>query len=150
MALPCPGWQSHQRVYPLFTILIIDDNIPFRHSLRKTLEGRFPFVAIEEASRGREGLKKIDDCRPHLIFMDFHLPDITGLNLTRQIKTGYFNICIVVFTTYDLPEYRTAALESGADHFVAKDSWTGDKTFELVESVLSNFGFDRNGLTRES
>ena len=150
MALTYPGWQSHQRVYPLFTILIIDDNIPFRRSLRKTLEGRFPFVAIEEASRGKEGLKKVDYCLPHLIFMDFHLPDITGLNLTRRIKTGYCNICIVVFITYDLPEYRTAALESGADHFVAKDSWTGDKTFELVESVLSNFGFDRNGLTRES
>jgi DNA-binding NarL/FixJ family response regulator len=134
----------------LFTILIIDDNIPFRRSLRQTLEGRFPFVVIEEASRGKEGLKKIDNCLPHLIFMDFHLPDITGLNLTRQIKTGYCNTCVVVFTTHDLPEYRTAALESGADHFVAKDSWTGNKSFELVESVLSNLGFDRNGLTSES
>ena len=134
----------------MFTILIIDDNTPFRHSLRKTLKGRFPFVAIEEASQGKEGLQKVDDCLPHLIFMDIHLPDINGLNLTRQIKTDYSETCIVVLTTHDLPEYRTAALESGADHFVDKDSWTGDKTFELVESVLSDIGLDRHGITKDT
>lgn len=138
------------RAHPLFKILIIDDNSPFRYSLRKALEGRFPFVSIEEASRGEEGLKKIDKCRPHLIFMDMHLPDINGINLTRKIKTDYSDTRIMVFTTYDLPEYRTAVLESGADHFAGKDSWTGDKTFELVESVLSSLGFDWQGTTRDS
>ena len=134
----------------LFTILIIDDNNPFRHSLRKALEGRFPFVSIEEASQGAEGLKKIDNCLPHLIFLDIHLPDINGINLTRKIKTDYSDTCIVVFTAYDFPEYRQAALESGADHFADKDSWTGDKTYVLVESVLSGLGFDWQGITRDS
>jgi DNA-binding NarL/FixJ family response regulator len=114
------------------------------------LESRFPFVAVEEASRGAEGLKKIGNCLPHLIFLDIHLPDINGINLTRKIKTDYSDTCIVVFTAYDFPEYRQAALESGADHFAGKDSWTGDKTFELVESVLSDLGFDRQGTTRDS
>jgi DNA-binding NarL/FixJ family response regulator len=82
--------------------------------------------------------------------MDIHLPDINGFNLTRKIKTDYSDTCVVVLTTYDLPEYRTAALESGANHFVDKDSWTGDKTFELVESVLTDLGFDRHGMTRDS
>ena len=138
------------RAHLLFTILIIDDNSPFRYSLRKALEGRFPFVSIEEASQGAEGLKKIDDCLPHLIFLDIHLPDINGINLTRKIKTDYSDTCIVVFTAYDFPEYRQAALESGADHFADKDSWTGDKTFVLVESVLSGLGFDWQGITRDS
>ena len=138
------------RAHPLFTILIIDDNSPFRYSLRKALEGRFPFVSIKEASLGAEGLKKIAACRPHLIFLDIHLPDINGINLTRKIKTDYSDTCIVVFTAYDYPEYRQAALESGADHFAGKDSWTGDKTFELVESVLSGIGFDRQGRNRDS
>ncbi len=134
----------------MFTILIIDDNSPFRYSLRKALEGRFPFIAVEEASQGEEGFKKVDNCRPHLIFMDMHLPDINGINLTRKIKTDYSDTRIMVFTSYDLPEYRQAALESGADHFADKDSWTGDKTFELVESVLSDLGFDWQGITRDS
>ena len=138
------------RVNPLFTILIIDDNNPFRYSLRKALEGRFPFISIEEASQGAEGLKKIDNCLPHMIFLDIHLPDINGINLTRKIKTDYSNTCIVVFTAYDFPEYRQAALESGADHFADKDSWTGDKTFELVETVLAGLGFDWQGITIES
>ncbi len=134
----------------MFTILIIDDNSPFRYSLRKALEGRFPFVAVEEASRGAEGLKKIANSLPHLIFLDIHLPDINGINLTRKIKTDYSDTCIVVFTPYDFPKYRQAALESGADHFADKDSWTGDKTFELVESVLSDLGFDWQGITRDA
>ena len=102
----------------MFTILIIDDNTPFRHTLRKTLESSFPFAAIEEASQGEEGLQKIDDCLPHLIFMDIHLPDMNGLNLTRKIKTEYSATCIVVLTTYDLPEYRTAAIDSGAEYLL--------------------------------
>lgn len=134
----------------MFTILIIDDNAPFRHSLHKTLKDFFPFADIREASQGEEGLEKIGDCPPHLIFMDFHLPDINGLNLTRRIKTDHSNTCVVVFTSDDLPEYRTAVFESGADHFAPKDSWTGGKTFRLVESVLTGCGFDRSGLEQGS
>ena len=134
----------------MFTILIIDDNTPFRHSLRKALEGRFPQIAIEEASHGLEGLNKIDDYLPHLVFMDIHLPDMNGLHLARKIKDGNSDTCLVVFTAYDLPEYRTAVIESGADHIAPKDSWSGDKTFELVESVLSGLGFDRNGIAKGS
>lgn len=134
----------------MFTILIIDDNAPFRHSLRKALRGFFPFAIVEEASQGEEGLKKIGNCLPQLVFVDIHLPDINGFKLTRRIKTDYSNTCIVVFTTYDFPEYRAAALESGADHFAPKDSWTGDKTFQLVESVLSGFGFDRFGIAKST
>ena len=132
----------------MFKILIIDDNKPFRQSLRKALRGRFPQIAIEEASQGLEGLNKFDNCLPHLVFMDIHLPDMNGLYLARKIKSGNSDTCLVIFTAYDLPEYRTAAIESGADHIAPKDSWSGDKTFELVESVLSGFGFDRNGITR--
>lgn len=132
----------------MFSILIIDDNTPFRHSLLKTLKGFFPFADIKEASLGEEGLQKINDCLPHLIFMDLHLPDINGLNLTRKIKTKYSDTCVVLFTADDLPEYRTAVFESGADHFAPKDSWTGDKTFQLVESVLSGCGLDRFGLAK--
>jgi len=130
----------------LFTILIIDDNTPFRYSLRKTLEGRFPLITVQEAARGLDGLKKINNCLPHLIFMDIHLPDMNGLDLSRRIKTDHSDICIVIFTNDDLPEYRTAAIESGADHIAPKDSWSGDKTFELVESVLTGLGLDRYGI----
>ena len=132
----------------MFKILIIDDNTHFRHSLRKTLERRFPFVGIEEASLGLDGLKKIDDSRPNLVFMDIHLPDINGLNLARTIKSNHSEAQVVVFITHDLPEYRAAAIESGADYIAPKDSWSGDKTFELVESVLSGLGFDRYGLEK--
>ena len=134
----------------MFTILIVDDSPLFRKSLRDTLQGRFPHVAIEEASDGVEGLKKVDTCKPQMIFMDIHLPGENGLKLTRRIKNDYSSTCIAVVTINNLPEYQKAALECGADHFACKCSWNRDDIFTLVESVLSRQGYNLLGIATDN
>jgi DNA-binding NarL/FixJ family response regulator len=62
------------------------------------------------------------------------LPGENGLELTKKIKANYPGITVVVLSGYDLPEYRQAALQSNADHFVSKDSNTSD-FLALVESI---------------
>ena len=122
----------------MFRILIVEDNTAFRQLLKEIFRNRFASVEVMEASNGKEGLGKIESFGPDLIFMDIQLPGESGLLLTQKIKKDHPETTIIILTSYDLPEYREAAHQYGADHFVSKDSSTG-KFLSLVESILSDF-----------
>ena len=119
-------------------ILIIEDNDTFRQSLREILSNKFPSMLIEEAADAKEALQRIEDQLPDIIFMDIKLPGESGLKLTEKIKGMYPEIIIIILTSYNLPEYRDAAHQYGATHFLAKSSSTSNEIIELVESILSD------------
>lgn len=129
----------------MFTILIIDPNDPFRQSLKKVLGSRFPFVDIQEAADGDEGLQKVEKLVPRLIFLEIHLPDETGLDLAGRIKADHPDTIIIILTSYDLPEYEIAAEKIGIEHVVPKDDWTGEDMIALVQSILSDLKLDEQG-----
>ena len=115
--------------------LIVEDTQVHREIIRAELHGRFPSSAIEGASTGEEALKKINVFLPQLIFMDIGLPDANGPQLTKKIKADVPNIKIAILTVYDLPEYRQAAKQYGADSFFAKDSLRWDEVAAFVKSI---------------
>ena len=123
----------------MFKILIVDPNDPFRQSLKKVLVSRFPFIDIQEASDGRQSIAMVHDFKPNLIFLEIHLPSQSGLDLARQIKDAHPKIIIVILTSYDLPEYKAAALECGIEHLIPKDDWTGEDMIALVHTILKDF-----------
>jgi len=114
-------------------ILIVEDNRFFLQFIKETLLLRLPATDMIEAANGEEAMQKIKASPPEAILMDLRLPGENGLELTKKIKAQYPNIIIVILTNYDLPEYREAAYQSGADHFVSKDSF-----LSIIGSVLAN------------
>jgi len=94
----------------------------------------FPMVAIDEVADGGEVLRKVDAFLPDLIFMDIKLPGENGLELTKKIKATHPNITIVILTSYDIPEYREAAFQYGADRFLAKASLNRMELERLIKS----------------
>jgi DNA-binding NarL/FixJ family response regulator len=118
-------------------ILIVEDSLMYRQILRDTLHFRFSNIEISEVSNGEEALKEVMASPPDIIFMDIKLPGENGLELTRKIKSQYPAITIIVLTSYDLPEYREAALRYRADHFLAKGITTRNQILKLIESILS-------------
>jgi DNA-binding NarL/FixJ family response regulator len=133
----------------MFKILIIDPNAPFRQSLKKVLINRFPFLDIQEAADGNEGMDKTSAFKPNIIFLEIHLPDGSGLDLARRIKTDHPDIVIVILTSYDSPEYQTAAEESGVEHLVPKDDWTGVDMIDLVQLILAQLNVNGHELRLE-
>jgi len=105
-----------------FKALLVEDDGSFRRSLAGLLISRFPSILLDEAANGTEALEKIESFRPQLIFMDIKLPGQSGLELTRKIKELHPDIKVVILTSYDFPEYREAALASGAYGFLSKGS----------------------------
>ena len=130
----------------MFKILIVDPNDPFRRSLKKVLVKRFPFVDIQEASDGSQGLEMVQSFSPKLIFLEIHLPAESGLDLAREIKIDHPEIIIVILTSYDLPEYKAAAEESGIEHLVPKDDWTGEDMIALVHTILIDLNVNDQSL----
>ena len=120
----------------MFRILIIDPNTPFRESLRKIIHDRFPRIEIQEAAAADEGLRKLNTFTPLLVFIDIYLPDRNGLDLAKKIKASHPEIIIAIFARYDSPEYQAAANDSGVEHLIPKDDWSGVDILALVESIL--------------
>ncbi len=123
-----------------FRILIVDDNDIYRELFKNILQRTFPNSAIYEAANGREALHKVDAFLPDLIFMDIHLGEENGLELTRQIKKMHPNMHIVILTFYDIPEYRKAALQYGIDGFLVKASLSANEIERLVKSYQISSG----------
>ena len=118
-------------------ILIVEDSHSFRQFFRENLRSRFPSVEIFEAAEGKKVLQIVEAESPHLIFMDIQLPGENGLELTKKIKARYPHIVIVVITTYNIPEYREASFQYGANRFIPKDSLNWKEIEEVVESLVT-------------
>lgn len=116
----------------MLTVLIVEDNRPFRESLKETLRTRFPSLRVEEAGNKTDAVLMIERVRPDIILMDIRLPDASGLELTRTIKASGRPVSVAIVTSHDLAEYREAASEYGADHFVYK----GSSCWEKISAIL--------------
>jgi DNA-binding NarL/FixJ family response regulator len=123
--------------------LIVEDNATFRQMIKEVLQIRFPTMKIEEEPDGSGLFSKMDAFHPDIVFMDIRLPGENGLELTKKIKMIHPDVTVVILTSYDLPEYRQAALQSKADHFVSKDSKTSDFV-ALVESICPALNIRNN------
>lgn len=116
--------------------LIVEDNESFMETLTEILESHFPEMEVSGACNSREAIEEVDAHPPELIFMDIQIPGENGLKLTQKIKTRHPNTVIVIHTNYDLPEYREAATQVGADHFLSKEKSKPDEIISLVGSLF--------------
>ena len=106
----------------MLTSMIVEDNVSFRKLFKGELLSRFPSMEVIEAGNGQEAFARLTSCSVDLVFMDIGLPGQSGLKLTQEIKANRQDITVVVVTSYDLPEYKEAAMQYGASCFITKGS----------------------------
>ncbi len=115
--------------------LIVEDSIPFRTVVKNELLFQFPSTEVVEAGSGEEALEKLGSRPMDLVFMDIGLPGQSGLEVTKRIKADHPDMPIIVVSSYDLPEYREAAIQCGASCFVNKNSFN----IESISAFVSCF-----------
>ncbi len=120
----------------MLSTLIVEDNATYRQSLHHLLEKRFPSMQIAEAADGEEAMRQALSRRFDFIFMDIRLPHGNGLSLTKAIKEVFAGSLICIVTNHAIFEYREAAFQNGADHFIVKGESTEAEIGDLVESWL--------------
>ncbi|MDD4876921.1 MAG: response regulator transcription factor [Dehalococcoidales bacterium] len=110
-------------------IFLIDDHQVVREGLRRMLELETDIQVIGEANNAREALTQLDLLNPEIILVDIKMPDVNGIELTRQIKAKHPTSSIIMLTLYD--EYLAEAIEAGAVGYLLKDV----KREELVKAI---------------
>jgi DNA-binding NarL/FixJ family response regulator len=117
-------------------VLIVDDNAGYRATLRELLADHFPDVEVAEAVTASQGLSLALSPGLELVFMDLRLQQGNGFAVTKALKKACPRCVVCVISSYALPEYRQAAFDNGADHFLAKGASTACEIVAVVESVL--------------
>lgn len=123
----------------MFKTLLVEDNLSYRSALKSALLRRFVDLEIREASDDHGALEAVDVFEPDLIIMDVDLKyGINGIDLTKKIKIAHPEIVVIILSQYDIPEYRFAALQNGADCFFSKSS-SLESIFNYVEAVILEY-----------
>jgi DNA-binding response OmpR family regulator len=101
------------------TLLLIEDNSDMRFYIRRELSDLYN---IEEAADGKTGLAKALHLMPDLIVADVMMPEMSGTELCRILKSSpeTSHIPIIILTALDDMEHRLEGVESGADSFISK------------------------------
>ena len=118
-------------------IMIVEDHRSFREVLKECLRDEVFTAVFEEAGTGGEALEKVGLFRPDLILMDIHLPDMSGLELTKTIKEKYPTTIVAILSSYDSAEFQKVATRYGAKLFLSKSETTRRDLLALVKSALS-------------
>lgn len=101
-------------------LLLVDDHAVVRSGLRMLLAGEADVEIVGEAGSGSEAVSAAGSARPNVILMDIGLPDMTGIEAARVIKSKFPNIFIVALTIHEDEEYFFKMLEAGASGYVPK------------------------------
>lgn len=118
-------------------ILIVDDHVGFRTALCQVLRREYPHSDVIEVGTRKEALQQLAAAQPDLAFIDMRLPDGSGLDLTREIKAAHPPMVVVTLASEDVPEYRQAAAEHGASHYIFKRDMTVDAIRAPVDAALA-------------
>ncbi len=114
-------------------IMVVDDYDLVRHGLRFLLEAQPGWMVCGEATTGREAVELAKQLRPEVVVMDVHLPDMDGLQATREILAANPKTEVLILTVDDTREMVQAARQVGARGIVMKS----DGALDLVAAVAA-------------
>lgn len=115
------------------SVIIVDDHALVRAGIRALLE-RVPSTdVIAEASGGREAVELVGKLQPQVVLMDIAMPDLSGLEATRQIVSTWPDVRVVVLSMHASEEYVWQALRAGARGYLLK----GASLIELELALAS-------------
>ncbi len=115
----------------MIRVVIADDHSLVRGGFRVMLESEPDIRVVAEAADGREAVEAVRRARPDIVVMDIRMPQVDGIEATRQVVSMGTDTRVLVVTTFDLDEYVFAALRAGAAGFLLKDIEPAD----LVDGV---------------
>jgi DNA-binding NarL/FixJ family response regulator len=115
-------------------ILIADDHAVVRDGTRQILEQEKDLEVIAEAADGAEAIKLAGTTRPDVAIIDIAMPGVDGIEATRQIKSLYPQIAVLILSAYDDDQFIFSLLEAGAAGYLLK-SVRGRELIEAVRQV---------------
>lgn len=119
-------------------IILTDDHQLFRDGIKSLLENTEHIEIIGEASNGKELLGLLKHTVPDILILDITLPDISGIEITRQVVSDYPGLNVLILSMHNENEFVVNALKAGAKGYLPKDI----SKHELLEAISSIYNGD--------
>ena len=118
------------------SVLIVDDQLPFRLAARAVLRRTEGFDLVGEAADGHEAVERAIELRPSLVLMDINMPTMNGIEATRRIVAELPGTTVFLCSTYQRSDLPPEAESSGFAAYVNKE--------ELGPDLLRRLWDDRH------
>ena len=122
------------------TVLVVDDQPPFREAARSVVDRLRGFEVVAEAESGEAAIAIVESLHPQLVLMDIKMGGIDGaagmdgIEATAEITARYPDTMVVLVSTYELSDLPPTARTSGARAYINKDDFGGRLLRRLWES----------------
>jgi len=127
-----------------FKILIVDDHEVVRQGIRTILRSRPQWDVCGEAVNGKDAIEKAKTLDPDVIIMDITMPEMSGIEATREITKLGLRSAVLVFTMHESKNLSTTVQDAGARGFVLKSHAARD-LLDAIDALLNGgtfFGAD--------
>ncbi|NIS81047.1 MAG: response regulator [Anaerolineales bacterium] len=114
-------------------VVLADDHAVVRAGIRKFLESVGDIRIIAEADDGSQAIEAIKTHNPDVIVLDIQMPEMSGIDVTRWVRSNARSTGVLILTTFDDDPYILAVLQAGANGYVLKTADAG----EIIRAVRS-------------
>jgi DNA-binding NarL/FixJ family response regulator len=118
-------------------VLLADDHRIVREGLRSLLESQPDMQVVAEAADGRQAVEMARDVSPDVVVMDVAMPQLNGIEATRQIAADEPGMKVVALSMHSDRRYVSEALKAGASGYVLKDG-AFDELISAIRAVVAD------------
>ncbi len=126
---------------PKITVLLADDHAVLREGLRAVLAAESDIEVVGEADNGRHAVQLTNKLLPDVVVMDIAMPELNGLEATRQIIHDVPSTKVIVLSSYGDDEYVSQLTEGGAIGYLLKQTAANDLIKAIREAKQGNAYF---------
>lgn len=120
-------------------ILLADDHTILRAGLKMMLNAQPDMEVVGEAQDGRQAIHEAQRLHPDIILMDITMPDMNGIEATKQVKKQLPEVKVLILTMHENEEYVFQALRAGASGYMLKEAADTDLINALRIIQSGNF-----------
>ena len=102
-------------------ILLVDDHRIIREGLRSLVETHQGMAVVGEAQNGRDAIGLAEKLRPHIVVMDVSMPELNGMEATRQIVSKVPGVKVIALSMHSERQFVSKMLEAGASGYLLKE-----------------------------
>lgn len=115
-------------------VFLVDDHPVVRAGMRQVLELDDRISVVGEADSGEEVLEQLSRCPADVVLMDICLPDMDGIEATRQLRARHADLKIMILSAFG-DEYLAEAIEAGANGYILKTTAQEELTRAVIQTA---------------
>ncbi|MFT5195362.1 MAG: DNA-binding NarL/FixJ family response regulator [Cellvibrionaceae bacterium] len=117
-------------------VIIVDDQRLMRDGLRLLLELEDGIEVVGEAADGKKGVAKFHEHSPDIVLMDIRMPNMNGIQATKEILNTHPKARIIILTTFDDDDLIMQGIQAGALGYMLKDL-SGEELAAAIQTVMA-------------